>query len=127
MVMEISILRYSIKINLAAVIMVYSFLMFRNTFLDLVTVTFSSLIVAELLNVITEVNNFRLIMFVAELFTVSLYVASIIFLQNYINLADIDKNFVIKVLILVLISWLPIHIVKLILRKWDPSESDKIM
>ena len=107
--------------------MVYSFAMFRNTFLDLVTVTFSSLIVAELLNVITEVNNFRLIMFIAELFTVSLYVAAIIFLQNYINLADIDKNFVINVLILVLISWLPIHIIKLVLRKWDPSESDKIM
>ncbi|CAD8114795.1 unnamed protein product [Paramecium sonneborni] len=111
----------------AAVIMVYSFAVFQNTFLDLVTVTFSSLIVAELLNVFTEVNNFRLVMFLAELFTLGIYAGSIFFLQSYINLAEIDQKFIINVLILVLISWLPLHIVKLILRKWDPSESDKIM
>lgn len=33
----------------------------------------------------------------------------------------------INVLILVVTSWLPLHITKLVLRKWDPSESDKIM
>lgn len=60
--------------------MVYSFVVFQNTFLDLVTVTFSSLIVAELLNVFTEVNNFRLVMFIAELFTLIVYAGSIIFL-----------------------------------------------
>lgn len=61
-------------------IMVYSFAVFQNTFLDLVTVTFSSLIVAELLNVFTEVNNFRLVMFIAEIFTLVVYAGSIIFL-----------------------------------------------
>lgn len=65
---------------LATVIMVYCFAVLKNTFLDLVTYTFSSLIVAELLNVFSEVNNFRLVMFAAELVTLCIYVASILFL-----------------------------------------------
>lgn len=60
--------------------MVFSFTRFQNTFVDLVTVTFSSLIVAELLNVFSEVNNFRLVMFIAELFTIAVYSCSVIFL-----------------------------------------------
>jgi phospholipid-translocating ATPase len=40
--------------------MALSFLMFENTFIDLVTVTFTSLIVIELLNVYSEINHLTL-------------------------------------------------------------------
>lgn len=43
------------------VIMTFTFVFFQNTFLDLVTITFTALIVIELLNVITEIKHFRFI------------------------------------------------------------------
>jgi len=45
--------------------MAYSFLFFENTFVDLVTVTFSTLIVAELLNVLSELHKIRVVMLIA--------------------------------------------------------------
>jgi hypothetical protein len=41
--------------------MAMSFLCFDNTFLSLVTVTFTALIIIELLNVLTELKQFKCI------------------------------------------------------------------
>lgn len=70
--------------------MAYSFLYFENTFVDLVTVTFTTLIVAELLNVVSELHKLRVVMLLAQCFTLLLYMASLVFLRSYFNLSDIN-------------------------------------
>jgi len=55
------------------------------------------------------------------------YLASIIFLNQYINTSKISPIFFVKVLIIVCVSWLPIHIFKVIFRRFYPSIEDKVM
>jgi phospholipid-translocating ATPase len=56
-----------------------AFTMFQSTFIDLVTVTFSSLILAELLNVYSELHRVRLVTILAQLLTFLVYGGSMIF------------------------------------------------
>jgi len=48
-------------------------------------------------------------------------------MRNYINVSRIDGEFILKVVGLTLVSWAPLHIVKLLIEKWDPSIDAKIM
>ena len=48
-------------------------------------------------------------------------------MRDIINLSEITINFVINVGLLVLASWLPLHLVKKAIHKYYPSEADKIM
>jgi phospholipid-translocating ATPase len=76
------------------VIMALTFKFFGNTFLDLVTITFSALILIEILNVFSELHRIRLITVIAQAGTLLVYVLSITFLKEYINVARIDMEFI---------------------------------
>jgi hypothetical protein len=52
---------------------------------------------------------------------------TIIVLKQEINASSITLEFLYKVVCLTLISWLPLHLIKVIMRKIDPSEHEKIM
>jgi phospholipid-translocating ATPase len=45
--------------------MALAFILFENTFINLVTVTFTSLIVIEVLNVFSEINQITLLILLA--------------------------------------------------------------
>lgn len=47
-------------------------------------------------------------------------------MKNYINVSAIDVDFVMKVLIITLFSWVPLHVAKWVRVKIDPSEEDKL-
>lgn len=66
-------------------------------------------------------------MIFAQLLTLFIYIMSIIFLRNYIDVSIITGEFVWKVLVIVFISWSPIFIFKKIKKKCDPSEEEKLM
>ena len=63
----------------------------------------------------------------SQIFTLALYIASIILLREMIDLSVIDVEFAKNVGIIVLFSWFPLHLIKLIRVRLDPSESEKIM
>jgi len=92
--------------------MLLSFWLFDDTFTKIVTITFSSLIIIEILNIITILNSFSWIIFGSQIITIAIYFLSIIFLKDQINVAAIDLNFCIRVLIILVFAWLPIQIVK---------------
>lgn len=48
-------------------------------------------------------------------------------MRDIINLSEITVNFAINVGLLVLASWLPLHLVEKAIHKYYPSEADKIM
>ena len=52
---------------------------------------------------------------------------SIILLREMIDLSVINLEFIKNVGIIVLFSWLPLHIIKLIRLRFDPTETEKIM
>jgi phospholipid-translocating ATPase len=109
------------------VIMFLSFTLFENTFIDIVTITFTALIIIELLNVYTTLTRVNKIVLLAQIFTFAIYIASIIIFRQYIDVSAMDWSFAKKVTLIVLLSWGPMHIFKLLRQKYDPTENEKIM
>jgi len=49
-------------------------------------------------------------------------------MKNYIDVSTVtDITFVLKVIGLTLVSWVPLHTVRFLSERWDPSEAAKIM
>ena len=107
--------------------MFLSFTLFENTFIDIVTITFTALIIIELLNVYTTLTRINKIVLISQILTFVVYIASIILFQQYIDVSVMDFAFAKKVALIVVLSWLPMHMVKLIRQKYDPTENEKIM
>ena len=67
------------------------------------------------------------IVFVSQILTLVIYVLSIITLRDQINVSAIDLKFIQRVGIIVLFSWGPLQVMKLIRKAVDPTENEKIM
>jgi phospholipid-translocating ATPase len=61
--------------------MLLSFWLFEKSFTTIVTITFTALIFSELLNVFTTLTKWSKMVCLAQLFTLVVYLASIIFLR----------------------------------------------
>src|SRR3569833_3923845 len=101
--------------------MLFTILFFNDSFVNIVSITFTALIFIEVLNVFTEVSKVKPKMVVAVIFTIIVYMASIIFLRQYFDTTYITPEFILKVLIITAICWLPLHLFKKIAGKLDPS------
>ena len=100
---------------------------FNESFTNIVTITFSSLIITELLNVYSEINKLSWKMICSSVFTLMLYIMSIALLRSYFDTQYITWEFVLKCLAITCASWLPLHLVKIIMRRCDPTEHEKIL
>ena len=76
----------------------------------------------ELLNVYSEINTFNWKMFMSAVLTFGVYVGSIVFLREYFDISYINKEFAVKVVMITVMSWLPLHLVQCVLRWVDPTE-----
>jgi len=106
--------------------MFFAIIFFNDSFVNIVSITFTALIFIELLNVFTEVNRLKFKMIMSVIFTVVIYIGSIAFFRNYFDASYITMKFMFKVLVITTICWLPIHILKKIVEKIDPSEEAKV-
>ena len=112
----------------ASVITLLAILLFPDSFLNIVAITFTSLIVTELLNVLTEIERFHRLMGVSQAVTLCVYLLSIFLMKSYFDLNYIlSWEFVWKVGLITAASWCPIHIAKVIKNKCDPSDHQKVM
>jgi phospholipid-translocating ATPase len=107
--------------------MIGSIYMFQESLTNIVTITFSALIVCEILNVFSEVYKVNYKMVLSSILTFFVYFASIGLLRSYFNTSFITWQFVIKVLAVTFCSWAPLHIVRCVYNYIDPSEHQKIM
>lgn len=100
---------------------------FNESFANIVTITFSSLIIVELLNVYSVVNKFNWKMGVASLVTLLLYITSMYSFRTYFDTSYIDLTFIWKIVLLTFVSWLPLHLSTVISDWIDPPEQKKIL
>eukprot|EP01094_Clydonella_sp_ATCC50884_P010690 TRINITY_DN20543_c0_g1_i1.p1 TRINITY_DN20543_c0_g1~~TRINITY_DN20543_c0_g1_i1.p1 ORF type:complete len:603 (-),score=158.32 TRINITY_DN20543_c0_g1_i1:134-1705(-) len=111
----------------ASVIMVLGILLFESNLLNIVSITFTALILSELINVAFTVRTWRLMIVLAEVVTFALYFVSMILLPTYFDLAFIMTwDFWWKVVTLTCCSCLPVYIMKLIVRKLNPPAWTKL-
>ena len=104
-------------------IMFMGFWLFEESVVQIVTITFSSLIILELLNIYTELTSFSLIVFVSQILTFAIYILSIVFLKDQIDVAAIDAKFIERVGIIVALTWGPFQIMMYLRKKLDPTEN----
>lgn len=109
------------------VIMLGTIVFFPESFTNIVTITFSALIVTELLNVYSSVHHLNYKMIVSSVLTLFIYILSIALLPAYFDTSYITWEFVMKVLCITLASWLPMHLIQMVADRVDPSEFQKIM
>ena len=99
----------------------------ENNFVNIVAITFSSLIFTELFNVITEVTRFHWGMGMSEVVTAVVYLLSVMALKNYFVLDFLfSVGFVWRVFLITMIAWIPVHLTKWIVNKVDPQDASKI-
>lgn len=106
--------------------MLFSIIFFNDSFVNIVSITFTALIYIEILNVFTEVNKVKRKMIISVLITVFSYMFSILFFRNYFDVSAFTMDFMLKVLVIVAICWLPIHLIKKIIEFIWPSEESKV-
>ena len=111
-----------------ATIILLSIVLFpHDNFVNVVAITFSSLIFTELLNIYSQIQRWKLLMVLAELFSLCAYFVSILWLKNYFDLKFIvTTDFFWKVLIITAVAWLPLHLVKSIKEMVWPPKSKQI-
>jgi len=68
-----------------SIIMYGAMLLFESEFVHIVAISFTSLILTELLMVALTIQTWHWLMIVAELLSLSCYIASLVFLHGYIG------------------------------------------
>lgn len=101
--------------------------MFNDSYVNIVTITFSALICIEILNVYTQIHNYTTQMFYIQVCTAITYFMSIIFMKYYFETSYIDEIFCIKIAIITLITWGPIQIAYYAYSYMFPDELATVM
>ena len=100
---------------------------FDNSFTNIVTITFSSLIIIEMMNIVSEVRSVNMYQYISIGLTIAVYFFTIITFRNVIQTSYIDLDFLMKVGITCVICWAPINIFNAIMARCDPNQEQKIM
>ena len=102
--------------------MILSFSLFDNSYFHIVTITFSTLVLAEILNVYSELNRITIKTVVFTLATIGFYVLSIYFMSDILDMRVIDVNFSINIVIIALVCWIPFWAIKKYYRMTQPDD-----
>lgn len=85
------------------------------------TITFTALILSELLNINTALTRMNKIVCVSQILTLIVYFVSIWLLRDIIVVSVINVSFLKNVAIIVLLSWGPLQLLKILRMRLDPT------
>jgi len=112
----------------ATIMLLSSFFFEAPAWLNIVAITFSALILSELLNVASEVHNWHPLMIMAELLSLYVYVYAVLILRSYFDLDFVmSLVFVKNLAIVVALSWVPIHFMKVMRKCISPLQHQKLL
>ncbi|KAF2983717.1 hypothetical protein EK904_006693 [Melospiza melodia maxima] len=119
-----------------SIIMYGALLLFESEFVHIVAISFTSLILTELLMVALTIQTWHWLMIVAELLSLSCYIASLVFLHEFIG--EVSRSpplnvyfiatlsFLWKVTVITLVSCLPLYVLKYLRRRFSPPSYSKL-
>lgn len=103
-------------------------MLFDQDFNHIVAITFTALVLTELLMVGLTVRSWHILMIIAMLLSLICYVASLVVLKDYFDTEFIHSlEFGWKVTSITLVSCLPLYILKCIRIKFSPPNYAKLM
>ena len=108
------------------VVMLLAILLFEDSFVNIVIINFSALLLIELLNLYTEIRKGNLLIYSCMVLSFMIYVASVWIFKEYFDLTSIGIMFILKVIAITAVAWIPIHVIKYVSDKINPSDASKI-
>jgi len=116
-----------ISVYQGGMLMYGALLLFEDDFIHIVTISFTALILTELIMVALTIRTWHWLMVVAELLSLALYVVSLFLLPGYFDSEfTLSLNFLWKVVAITLASCLPLYILKFLRTKFSPPSYSKL-
>lgn len=116
-----------ISVYQGGILMYGALVLFESEFVHVVAISFTALVLTELLMVALTVRTWHWLMVVAEFLSLGCYVASLAFLNEYFDVAFITTmTFLWKVSAITVVSCLPLYILKYLKRKLSPPSYSKL-
>ncbi|XP_073878727.1 probable phospholipid-transporting ATPase IIB isoform X11 [Macaca fascicularis] len=116
-----------ISIYQGGILMYGALVLFESEFVHVVAISFTALILTELLMVALTVRTWHWLMVVAEFLSLGCYVSSLAFLNEYFDVAFITTvAFLWKVSAITVVSCLPLYVLKYLRRKLSPPSYCKL-
>nr|XP_039267375.1 probable phospholipid-transporting ATPase IIB [Styela clava] len=116
-----------ISIYQGGVIMYGSLLLFDEDFLHVVAITFTSLILTELLMVALTIRTWHWVMVISEIGSLTIYIISLIILKDYFDPEFLTTTaFLWKVAVITAVSCVPLFLLKYIRKKFSPPSYSKL-
>lgn len=111
----------------ASIIMFLAVILFNDSFVTIMSITYTTLIFIEFLNILQEISVIRREVIMTIVFSLAIYMGSIYFFNTLFKVqAFLDKFFMAKVLLITAASWLPLWIVKRLSAWYDPDAVLKV-
>eukprot|EP00761_Pharyngomonas_kirbyi_P013462 gb/GECH01013491.1/.p1 GENE.gb/GECH01013491.1/~~gb/GECH01013491.1/.p1 ORF type:complete len:1089 (+),score=243.03 gb/GECH01013491.1/:1-3267(+) len=109
------------------VIMLLAILLFENSFIRIVSITFTALILTELIMVACEVHKLNLFILLAELVSIAMYFCSVLLLPTYFDIPFVFSwGFWWRTILLTVASLAPVYVVQFIEKKLFPPPYAKL-
>lgn len=127
-----------ISIYQGGILMYGALLLFEDEFVHVVAISFTALILTELLMVALTIRTWHWLMVVAEFLSLGCYVASLAFLNEYFGIGRVSfgafldvafittVTFLWKVSAITVVSCLPLYVLKYLKRKLSPPSYSKL-
>ncbi|CDI97912.1 phospholipid transporting ATPase IIB [Echinococcus multilocularis] len=116
-----------ISIYQGGVIMYGALLLFDSDFIHVVSITFTSVLLTELLMVALTIHTWHFVMILAELASLAIYVVALVVFKSYFDQAFLlTWNFAWKVFAITAVSCIPLVILKCIRMKLRPPIYSKL-
>ncbi|CAO1635680.1 unnamed protein product [Jaminaea pallidilutea] len=117
----------AISVYQGGAIMILSLALFENEFLNIVAISFTALVLNELIMVALEVTTWHTYMVLSEVVTLALYAASMTVLPEYFNLSFVlTTRFLWKTAVIVAVSSFPLYILKIVRARLAPPSYSKL-
>ncbi|WVQ93981.1 hypothetical protein IAU59_001059 [Kwoniella sp. CBS 9459] len=117
----------TISVYQGGIIMLLSLLLFESEFLHIVAISFTALVINELIMVALEVTTWHTYMVLSELGTAAVYLGSMAVLPAYFDLSFVlSQTFAYKVAIIVAVSSFPLYVIKAAHQRFNPAAYTKV-
>lgn len=112
----------------AFVIITMAVLLFDSPMINLVTITYTALIMTQILNVVSEITKMNWIVAASCIGSLFIYLLCLVLFPEMLDVATVlDGQFVYAVTITVLVAWLPLYLLNYLTARFYPTEEQLLM
>ena len=110
-----------------SVIMIGAVLLFEDNFVNIVSITFTTLIFIEIINVYLEIHKLHIVMVISFIFTIVIYLSTMVLLRATFDVGYIfEITAMEKICILTILCWLPFYLINFFYKIYFPEVHERV-